>query len=809
MSRRRQNDDEDETQTKRRRGAPLISDVEKKLQEVIGKVGEKVCTNSRTLETKISKSQSTGSSITMNLEKLTEFLTDDLDKYRTSIIDIVAGCAIYLPNRVTVYTTLVGLLNAKNFNFGGEVVEKLIAEQQDLLTKQKYQEAQNVAIFLCDLGNSGVLTAQSIGEYLESFISAAFEENMPQVRNDYYIQTVLRCLPWIGKELTEKSPEQMENIVEAVGKYLELRNKNHVTLLQVWSSTDQEQEDYLESLSAQIEQLRALNWTENHIPRYYKDFEAILADALQHNLPSFASPDHTSDMIYPYPLVVFRLFQDSDCSSFSDKPLPGGHSIDRFLFEGEISWIIEKNQFNRKSCARELLAFAEENPSVPIGFLIFETIFGQMLRLPHAPYPAIFHCSLVLELLKLKPDDYPSILVQTVEVIYRRADSMQPICLDRMVDWFSFHLSNFQYRYTWPDWKDCLTKDAYSGSQIFLREVIEKCRRLGSYEKIIAALPSDFVKIHPCSPDVRYLIDEEDTALVQRAETFTQMFQERQPAEAFLNELKSAEGSEELPYNINEFGLFVMVMLKMASKTFSHNFSALFRYQATLKTVCDASEQYQEKLLETLFSCWKSNQQMLMILTDKLLKMQVIDCSAVVAWLFDEKMWAEHNRQWLFEVLNQALEKLTRQINVVEKDIKELTERVENKGTDDVKEEEMEAEEEKNEKLKQDVDDLENHKEKLERMVTFQKGLFNDFLIAFVEEIKIAGANTSEMDGSGDTAGRQSPKFQWLKGRFCHVLLAHAETLLKHSSSIAEEVFTEGADPSVTECFNQFQSLRF
>lgn len=213
---------------KRRRGAPLIEDVEKKLQGVIGKVGE--VRHKTSISNQNMLLQNTGSSIECNLDKLTAFLHDDLEKYRASIIDIIAGCAIYLPNRVTVYTTLVGLLNSKNFNFGGDVVEKLISEQQDLLSKQKYQEAQNLAIFLCDLGNSGVLTAQSIGEYLESFIAAAFEENMPQVRNDYYIQTVLRCLPWIGKELTEKAPEQMENIGEAIGKYLELRNKNHVAV---------------------------------------------------------------------------------------------------------------------------------------------------------------------------------------------------------------------------------------------------------------------------------------------------------------------------------------------------------------------------------------------------------------------------------------------------------------------------------------------------------------------------------------------------------------------------------------------------
>uniref|UniRef100_A0A8R1DLZ1 Nuclear cap-binding protein subunit 1 n=1 Tax=Caenorhabditis japonica TaxID=281687 RepID=A0A8R1DLZ1_CAEJA len=334
-ARRKQNyDEDDEIQQKRRRGAPLINEVEKKLQEVIGRVGDK----------------NSGSSVEGNLEQLTKFLHDDLDNYRASIVDIVAGCAIYLPNRVTVYTTLVGLLNSKNFNFGGDVVEKLIAEQQDLLEKQKYQEAQNLAIFLCDLGNCGVLTLQSIGEYLESLVAAAYEDDMPQVRTDFYIQTVLRCLPWIGKELTEKAQEQMENITQAIGKYLEQRNKDHVSLLQVWHNTELDQEDYLESLSAQVEVLRQANWLEAHIPRHYVAFESTLQDALQHNLPSFSAPAHTEEMIYPYPLVVFRLFDTNDCTD-EQQPLPGGHSIERLLFECEIAWIIEKNQMNRKACA--------------------------------------------------------------------------------------------------------------------------------------------------------------------------------------------------------------------------------------------------------------------------------------------------------------------------------------------------------------------------------------------------------------------------------------------------------------------------
>uniref|UniRef100_A0A8R1ES51 MIF4G_like_2 domain-containing protein n=1 Tax=Caenorhabditis japonica TaxID=281687 RepID=A0A8R1ES51_CAEJA len=205
------------------------------------------------------------------------------------------------------------------------------------------------------------------------------------------------------------------------------------------------------------------------------------------------------------------------------------------------------------------------------------------------------------------------------------------------------------------------------------------------------------------------------------------MFQERQPADAFVSELKIGD-NEELPYSAHDFGVFVAVMLKMAAKTYSHNFSALSRYQITLKTVCDASDQYQEKLLDTLYNCWKTNQQMMMILIDKLLKMQVLDCSVVVAWLFDEKMWQEHDRQWLFEVLNQALEKLTRQIVIVEKDIKELAENIENED----KQEENEADEKMTDdesKPQKQQEDLEAHKQKLEAMVQFQKGLFIDFLL--------------------------------------------------------------------------------
>lgn len=68
--------------------------------------------------------------------------------------------------------------------------------------------------------------------------------------------------------------------------YLFLTVKSfYFQLLQVWSATEHEQEEYLDSLWAQISKLRDDGWVERHISRYYVAFDGSLAGAVTHNLP--------------------------------------------------------------------------------------------------------------------------------------------------------------------------------------------------------------------------------------------------------------------------------------------------------------------------------------------------------------------------------------------------------------------------------------------------------------------------------------------------------------------------------------------
>lgn len=55
-----------------------------------------------------------------------------------------------LPEKLTVYTTLVGLLNARNYNFGGEFVEAMIRQLKECLKVNMYNEAVHlVSVSLC------------------------------------------------------------------------------------------------------------------------------------------------------------------------------------------------------------------------------------------------------------------------------------------------------------------------------------------------------------------------------------------------------------------------------------------------------------------------------------------------------------------------------------------------------------------------------------------------------------------------------------------------------------------------------------
>lgn len=120
-----------------------------------------------------------------------------------------------MPEKCTIYSTLVGLLNAKNYNFGGEVrklnnikqyitlivgtvlyfnhnfflkiqfVENIVRSFKDSLKNNSWNEARVVLRFIGDLVNCHVVSASSFVQLMGSLLDVTKEDGVPNVRKDW------------------------------------------------------------------------------------------------------------------------------------------------------------------------------------------------------------------------------------------------------------------------------------------------------------------------------------------------------------------------------------------------------------------------------------------------------------------------------------------------------------------------------------------------------------------------------------------------------------------------------------------------
>ncbi|CAK5056475.1 unnamed protein product [Meloidogyne enterolobii] len=611
-----------------------------------------------------------GGTVETALEDLASVLESNLDPYEGQIIHILYECAAYLPEKITVFSTLVGLLNARSEAFGKALISKFLKELHNLFVKEEYEIFIRLVAFLCDLGNSRVLTLSSILDFLEDFIDNAVEES---IKSDFFVYSVLHSLPWIGTALNEDSPERFDLLLKRIDLYIGKRKKLHTSMLQVWSDQKVLQTDYLDSLWMQIQKFSASNWLEKHILRIYVSFNNSLKDAIQHDLPCMDNSIITAGKNYPLPRVVFRLFSVSELPE-DEPPLSSDDSIERFLVEEDLNWIIDNNYTDRKSCADALLGYYRKD-AIPLNYMITEVIFSQLFRLPKSPHCEIFYGSLLIELCRSQSNSMPQVLAMAAELLFQRVDSMQITCIDRFVDWFSFHLSNFEYRWSWSDWVECIEFDSLHPKRIFVREVIDRCLRLSYHKKLVELLPGEFSPVIPDEPVITYVLDDENHPAFSKAEQFKELIAQRAKDDEILALLieNNANEDEQMEdknvYAEDSFAVFFAVLLKLASKTLTHSFAALTRYHTTLTTLTINNEAMQSIILRTLYDSWSLNKQMMTVLVDKMIKMNILEPAIVQAWVFSEEMKIEFKRTWVWDVLTAAIIHLDRRRNKLSRDL--------------------------------------------------------------------------------------------------------------------------------------------
>uniref|UniRef100_A0A669CEC8 Nuclear cap binding protein subunit 1 n=1 Tax=Oreochromis niloticus TaxID=8128 RepID=A0A669CEC8_ORENI len=655
-----------------------------------------------------------------------------------------------LPEKLTVYTTLVGLLNARNYNFGGEFVEAMIRQLKETLKNNLYSEAVYLVRFLSDLVNCHVIAAPSMVAMFENFVSVTQEEDVPQVRSDWFVYVVLSCLPWVGKELYEKKDVEMDRLLSQIEGYLKRRVKTHVPMLQVWTADKPHpQEEYLDCLWAQIQKLKKDRWQERHILRPYIAFDSVLCEALQHNLPPFTPPGHMPDAQYPMPRVIFRMFDYTDAPE--GPVMPGSHSVERF--------VIEENLY------------------------IFFLVSGIK-----------------------KKKQFVSLIILSTEMLYMRLDTMNTTCIDRLINWFAHHLSNFQFRWSWDDWADCLTVDLEKPKPKFVKEVLEKCMRLSYHQRIVDIVPPTFSALIPADPIFTYkYVDESASSLpgYPMSITVSNAIKNRASNEEILTVLKEVpnpnqedDDDEGESFNPLKIDVFLQTLLNLAAKSFSHSFSALGKFHEILKTLAN-SDEGKLHLLKVLYEVWRNHPQMIAVLVDKLIRTQVVDCAAVANWLFSQDMAHEFTRLFIWEILHSTIRKMNKHVQKIQKELEEAKDKLEKQQHKRDMDKNSEDEEGQLE------EQIERLQEKVESAQSEQKNLF---LVIFQRFIMLLTEHLVRCEtGSVDIS---TPWYKNCIDRLQQIFLMHHATIQQYMGTLENLLFTAELDHHILAVYQQFCALQ-
>ncbi|KAL5482194.1 hypothetical protein EMCRGX_G022489 [Ephydatia muelleri] len=745
---------------------------EKRLENFITRVGEK------------------GQSPESSLETLAALIQEEIVNYKEKILKTICNCVGTLCYKTTIYSTLVGIINARKYDFGEEVVDMIVEDLKSALNVQDFEKAKNLVRFLADLVNSKVVVAGSLLSLFEAFITVTFEpgENSPQLRSDWYVYAVLAALPWVGQELQAKKPQELERLLGNIESYINKRNTAYLPALQVWTTEHPHaQRDYLVLLWIQVKNMKESGWKEKVLERPYQSFETEIGGAFSHSISSIIVPSHTPGAHYPLPTAVFRIFGVENI--VSEYALPPEDFIDRYLAEEIVRCTVQAHSSNRKECAAELVGFVKKI-HLTMEYIITEVLFGYIFQLPCPPQVMICYGSLFIELCKSSPNTFPQLLLQTSPLVYSRLEKMNSVCLNRFARWFAYHLSNFKYQWDWSIWSSCLDASADHPSIRFVGEVISRCIRLSCYEEFIELVPSHFSALIPPEPLPLFKYSEENGAALPEYTLSTQLLEAIRSKEsteklsAILDSLPTVctelEGNDAALLE-TKVSLLTHCVLHVGSKTISHCTLALYKFRPLFLELLK-SDAAKLTCLKSAAEFYATNPQLLTLVVDKMLRMQIVDSMAVI-------------EQFVWDVVESTLLKQNRAYAQANKELTDVQEEL--RKVSDLDAVALGGETRQ---------DLERKRELVEEKVEECERAHMDVFVALCRNlVHLLGSHL--VSCALEKEDHETPWFCCTLDCLRQLLVQHYSSSVRYHSTLESTVFTPNVDSRVSEVFIQFQAL--
>lgn len=218
-------------------------------------------------------------------------------------------------------------------------------------------------------------------------------------------------------------------------------------------------------------------WELKCIPRFHVDAvrrknpeETLPNVPLTHAFPTFTIPSPVNPGPKPlFPEAYFSLLADQDFGT-----VPRTNDIASSVIRDAIVDTIDQLDFNREMVAKFLvdldcywsldtftkrgIAFDKFREAIGDKIIyksedmVIDAIFSELFKLPTPEHKLVYYHALITQCCKVAPAAIAPSLGRAIRTIYKSLHVMDLELTYRFLDWFTHHLSNFEFRWRWTEW---------------------------------------------------------------------------------------------------------------------------------------------------------------------------------------------------------------------------------------------------------------------------------------------------------------------------------------------------------------------
>ncbi|CBY01073.1 hypothetical protein IAQ61_011964 [Plenodomus lingam] len=405
-----------------------------------------------------------------------------------------------------------------------------------------------------------------------------------------------------------------------------------------------------------------------------------------HAFPTFTIPSPVNPGPRPvFPEAYFSLFADQEVDT-----VPKTTDIASSLIRDAIVDTINQLDFNREMVAKFLVdvdsywtigIFAKRGTPFDkfrelVGDkiqyksedMIIDAIFSQLFKLPSAEHKLVYYHSLITQCCKVAPAAIAPSLGRGIRTIYKNLPMMDLELGYRFLDWFSHHLSNFEFRWRWTEWLDDLELSNLHPKKAFILAVLDKEIRLSFAKRIRSTLPEPMHSLIPerldadNSPDFKY--DDPQTPYSAEGQKLLQQLKKKAPAEEVqstidkIHEQALEQGVAEVL--VPSTDAFVTAICRMGAKSLSHVLSCIERGKDRLLEISQ-NEVARRQIVASVVEYWKDQPGVAVRIIDILLNYTILAPMTVIQWVLGSHMGAGEalTESWVYEMVSNTVAKVT------------------------------------------------------------------------------------------------------------------------------------------------------